>query len=190
MLVEGIKLNLGCGHDLRKGWINIDVKSWVGADVVSDIRDLDYDKFSDMDMVFANQVFQYLSYRDVARVLDSICKNAHEGTVIWISVPDFKQRVDRYSNRRRSLEQINYDIFGGQQKEDRPEYLVNRSVWDMELLERTLRNAGFQTVEQIQTDEMYHEWGIEIAAVKGAGKREKIWNLQENLEINGWLTTI
>lgn len=32
------KLNIGCGRDYRKGWINIDISKDIGADFVLDIR--------------------------------------------------------------------------------------------------------------------------------------------------------
>jgi predicted SAM-dependent methyltransferase len=37
---EGPKLNLGCGFDIREGWINIDLHDWHKPDMVADVTNL------------------------------------------------------------------------------------------------------------------------------------------------------
>ena len=37
---EGPRLNLGCGFDVREGWVNIDMHDWHKPDIVADVTDL------------------------------------------------------------------------------------------------------------------------------------------------------
>lgn len=35
-----MKLNLGCGTDIRKGWINLDIAKLDGIDVIHDVNNV------------------------------------------------------------------------------------------------------------------------------------------------------
>ncbi|OVE82309.1 hypothetical protein BVY04_01315 [bacterium M21] len=81
------KLNLGCGTDIRAGWVNLDKASIDGVDVV---HDLDSGKlpFSDesFDLILCNDVIEHIDYFPVLsechRVLSS-------GGRLVIEVPHF-----------------------------------------------------------------------------------------------------
>jgi SAM-dependent methyltransferase len=68
------RLNLGCGTDVRAGWINLDVAPLAGVDVVHDLSSLplpfDDNRFSE---ILAKDVLEHLDYipvlRDLHRVL-------------------------------------------------------------------------------------------------------------------------
>lgn len=49
-------LNLGCGKDIRSGWVNVDVKDWFGVDVVADLN---------LPFPFPNRSFSYVLVRGV-----------------------------------------------------------------------------------------------------------------------------
>lgn len=57
------KLNLGCGKDIREGWINLDVSQLPGVDVVHDVNILPL-PFGDgeFDEILARDVLEHVEY--------------------------------------------------------------------------------------------------------------------------------
>lgn len=86
------KLNLGCGHDVRQGWINLDIASLPGVDVVHDISSIPL-PFSneDFDHILCLDVLEHLEYIPVLEDLHRILK---PGGTIRIQVPHFTSRYN------------------------------------------------------------------------------------------------
>jgi SAM-dependent methyltransferase len=67
------RLNLGCGTDVRPGWVNLDIAPLHGVDVVHDLRRLplpfDNGRFSE---VLAKDVLEHLDYVPLLRELHRI----------------------------------------------------------------------------------------------------------------------
>lgn len=62
--MDAVKLNIGCGYDIRKGYINIDVKEGVGVDLVLDATSLHL-PFDDnsVDEILLYHVLEHMVYR-------------------------------------------------------------------------------------------------------------------------------
>lgn len=69
------RLNLGCGTDVRHGWVNLDVAPLPGVDVVHDLGTLPL-PFEDarFDHVIAKDVLEHLDYVPVLRELHRILR--------------------------------------------------------------------------------------------------------------------
>ncbi len=67
------RLNLGCGTDVRQGWVNLDVADLPGVDVVHDLAELPL-PFADehFSEVLANDVLEHLDYIPVVRELHRV----------------------------------------------------------------------------------------------------------------------
>jgi SAM-dependent methyltransferase len=84
------RLNLGCGGDIRKGFVNVDIARLPGVDLVHDLNELPL-PFEDESVseIVCQDVLEHLDYvpllRDLHRILEP------RGTV-WISVPHFTSR--------------------------------------------------------------------------------------------------
>ena len=80
-------LNLGCGRDIRKGWVNLDRAALPGVDVVHDLdcRPL---PFADgqFDLVLAKDVLEHVDYIPLLRELHRILR---VGGRLEIQVPHF-----------------------------------------------------------------------------------------------------
>ena len=63
------KLNLGCGGDIRSGYLNVDMNAWGGPDLVADIRKLDFLPSQGYEEIVAQDVLEHLPRSDTLRVL-------------------------------------------------------------------------------------------------------------------------
>ncbi len=81
------KLNLGCGKDIKEGYINLDIVSLEGVDVVADIeKELPFED-NYFDEVYSDNVLEHVENLDMLlKELHRICKK--EG-LIHIIVPHF-----------------------------------------------------------------------------------------------------
>jgi len=84
------KLNLGCGTDIRKGWINLDIAKIPGVDIVYDINKLPIPfKNEVFDYILCNDVLEHVEYVPLMKELHRILK---EYGIIEIKVPHFSSR--------------------------------------------------------------------------------------------------
>jgi SAM-dependent methyltransferase len=85
------KLNLGCGHDTREGWVNLDSAELPGVDVVHDLSvvplPFEGERFSE---VLCQDVLEHVDYvpvlRDIHRVL-------RPGGKVMIRSPHYSSRA-------------------------------------------------------------------------------------------------
>lgn len=92
-----IKLNLGCGTDLRIGYINVDIRSDVGADLVHDItRQFPY---SDgvADEIVARDVIEHLTLSQQEQLFTELHRLLISGGNLHLRVPDIDDIFERFS---------------------------------------------------------------------------------------------
>jgi len=84
------KLNLGCGNDIKKGWINLDIAALEGIDVVHDLSKLPL-PFEDnsIDEVLCQDVLEHLEYIDLLKDIHRILK---KGGLLKARIPHFTSR--------------------------------------------------------------------------------------------------
>src|SRR6516225_5520478 len=63
------KLNLGCGWDLREGYINVDFQPFHNPDLVADVRDLSSLPSGWFEEIVAQDVLEHLPRLDTLRTL-------------------------------------------------------------------------------------------------------------------------
>ena len=71
------KLNLGCGQDIRKGYVNLDFLKLRGVDVVHDLNKFPYPFDDDeFDEIYTSHVLEHLDNLPKAmKELKRICRN-------------------------------------------------------------------------------------------------------------------
>jgi len=84
-----VKINLGCGKDIRKGWINVDKLELPGVDIVHDLNKFPYpfpDNFADY--ILMNHILEHLD--DVIAVMEEIYRILKPKAIVEIAVPYYK----------------------------------------------------------------------------------------------------
>lgn len=85
-----IKLNLGCGKDYKKGFVNCDTVKGIGADVEMDCVDLSRFKDGSVDLIFCHSFFEHLyKYQQVPFLKDCRRILNDKGVLVILGISDF-----------------------------------------------------------------------------------------------------
>ena len=140
------KLHLGCGNNIIKGWINIDISGI--ADVVTDLRKpLPYPDNSAL-YIFNEHFIEHLTLEEAYHFLRECYRTLIPKGVLRITTPDLKYLVDCYLSKQTST----WEDVGWTPKT--PCQMVNEGItlwghkflYDQEELESLLRSAGFSNI--------------------------------------------
>ena len=117
------KLNVGCGENVREGWVNLDSVSIPGVDVVHDIEKIPF-PFADGEFVeiLCRDVLEHVEYIPVLRELHRILR---PGGVLKIQVPHFSSRnnfVDPTHRKMFSVSTFDFFIHGTSRFAERAYY--------------------------------------------------------------------
>jgi len=117
------KLNIGCGTDIRKGYINLDSMAIPGVDVVHDIEKTPL-PFPDneFDEILCQDVLEHVEYLPILKDLHRILKT---GGKLNIRVPHFTSKNNYIDPTHRKLFSINtFDFFikNSKRREERKYY--------------------------------------------------------------------
>ena len=101
------KLNLGCGTDIRPGWINLDIAPLEGVDIVHDINKLPLPFKSDsFEYILCKDILEHVDYAPLMKELHRILK---KGGIIEIEVPHFTSRLNFVDPTHKKL--FSYKLF-------------------------------------------------------------------------------
>lgn len=86
------KLNLGCGSDIKKEYINLDIANLPGVNVVHDINKLPLPfKKEEFDYILCQDILEHIDYIPLLKELHRILK---KDGIIEIRVPHFSSRFN------------------------------------------------------------------------------------------------
>jgi SAM-dependent methyltransferase len=82
------KLNLGCGDNILKGYVNIDIVPLLGVDVVHNLNCIPYPfKDNEFDEIYADNVLEHL--QDIPAIMQELHRIMKPGAKLIITVPHF-----------------------------------------------------------------------------------------------------
>lgn len=104
------KLNLGCGKDIKKGWVNLDSVKLPGIDIVHNIEKLPIPfKNGEFDEILCQDILEHTDYVPILQELHRILKT---GGKLTIRVPHFTSRNNFIDPTHKKLFSINtFDFF-------------------------------------------------------------------------------
>jgi len=151
-----MKLNLGCGDDVREGYLNIDVRR-----TKQNVLQLDLEKemlkpfpSDSVDEIIMKDFIEHLSWRVVEDFLKDCYRVLKKGGRMYIQVPDLeviaKKVILNPNYRYGNLEgwkAISFWVYGAQ------DYLENahKAGFTIPTLKKLLESVGF-VVERIEND--------------------------------------
>ncbi|MEK7659811.1 MAG: methyltransferase domain-containing protein [Patescibacteria group bacterium] len=85
-----IKINFGCGYDIKPGWVNVDSSQLPGVDIVHDVQQVPLPFASgSISEVVCQDIFEHIEY---IPVLKDIFRILQPGGTITIRVPHFTSK--------------------------------------------------------------------------------------------------
>jgi ubiquinone/menaquinone biosynthesis C-methylase UbiE len=105
------KLNLGCGEDVKSGYVNMDLLKLKGVDVVHDINKFPWPfKENEFDLVYTSHVIEHVD--DLVKVMAEIRRICKPKARIHIRVPHFSCGVSyRDPTHKRLFSYFTFDYF-------------------------------------------------------------------------------
>lgn len=97
-----IRLNLGCGHDLRMGYINSDLYD-PAADVKLDSSNLPYENNS-VDEILAYHIIEHFPYRQSLNTLSEWYRVLKAGGKLRIETPDLLSSCEAFAAHKNDHE--------------------------------------------------------------------------------------
>lgn len=83
-----MKLNVGCGKDVREGYINLDAVKHEGVDVAWDLNKFPYPfEDSSMDEIIAKAILEHVN--DAKQTIEELWRIAKPNANIYVEVPHF-----------------------------------------------------------------------------------------------------
>jgi len=141
-----MRLNLGCGSDIRTGFTNIDVAQQqlpLGLYRQGDVSNLDWlCTNSSVEEMLVLNVLQYIPYKVMDQVLSNWANKLCNNGCIKILSPDINILCKLFSSRNMDLTTFSANVFGSQDQ------IVNfgKSATDMKDICRQLESLGLKVV--------------------------------------------
>ena len=126
------KLNLGCGKDVREGWVNLDVVRNKGVDVVWDLEAFPYPfKDNEFDYVLMDMSLEHLSYPE--KTLREIWRITKKDAVVEINVPHFScWQTWGDITHRRGFNHGSLNSFSSRHRDGNSLQLIQKEVFNIE----------------------------------------------------------
>lgn len=112
-LPNPLLLNLGCGNDVREGFVNIDLFSDNPNVVGMDIRKLELPDES-ADYILASDILEHFSHNETLTVLSEWVRVLKKNAEIVVRSPSLKLQSQAYLRGDWNADIASYMIFGGQ----------------------------------------------------------------------------
>jgi len=166
------KLNLGCGHDKRPGFINIDANEMLEPDEVLNLEVFSLSGHfteNSVELIVANDIIEHLFRWEAMELMNEMYMVLIDGGTLEMRLPDFEAIVN---NTEIGLESKIPLLFGGQDipqgepdpshRRRYPEFYCHKFSYTRESMRRELEAVGFTVLscETVGTN-------MEIKCVKG-----------------------
>lgn len=157
-----IKLHLGCGKRIMKGWVNTDLSYTDGVDLqLNFLEPLPFDNES-VSMIYSEHVLEHFEKNDAAAILKECHRILKKGGKIRIGVPDAEIYFRKYLENDRDFFSKIKHLGGAMEPLEQPIDVINQMfrmggahlfAWDFEAMKKTMEKAGFRNIIKRQSME-------------------------------------
>jgi predicted SAM-dependent methyltransferase len=146
-----VKLNLGCGGDIKKGYINIDINKRVGVDIAMDLvtQDLPFADNS-VDHINLQDIIEHFYHNQQDWFIGQCYRKLKDGGTIYIQTPDLGVICKRYYGMLVNPTPLQHPMSGEQvarslyaNSDSTTPYDNHKWAYDEESLKEILTRHGF-----------------------------------------------
>jgi predicted SAM-dependent methyltransferase len=156
------RVNLGCGSDVREGFVNVDLNAWYKPDVLADVRDVGFLPTQYYDELVAQDVLEHLPRTDTARTLFHWNRPLRMGGILRLRLPSVLGIADLLRDPKNHAptmqEELIQCLFGTQAYTGDFHY----TSFTRPLIDHYLAMTGFEIAQL----DMLHGWLFEVEARK------------------------
>jgi 1,2-diacylglycerol 3-alpha-glucosyltransferase len=134
---QDVRLNLGCGSDIRDGYINIDQRKMDGVDLIADVSNLPYPEAS-VSEILANDVIEHFPRGRTEDVLSEWVRILGLCGTLKLQCPDVRALSYAIVSNQFPVKEFSRRIYGGQDYAGNFHY----AGFDIPEMKRMLRKLG------------------------------------------------
>jgi len=152
---KGLKINLGCGHTIKAGWVNVDFNP--ECELSLDLREPLPFSDNSCALIYSEHFFEHLEHPvEISLLLSESLRVLQAGGTFSLGVPDTEWPLLAYGNPEK------YDYFDYANKVFHPwlttklEHInehfrqdgQHKYAWDFETMESVMQKAGFINIRR------------------------------------------
>jgi SAM-dependent methyltransferase len=105
------KLNLGCGRDILKDYINLDIVKLPGIDIIHDLNKIPYPfKDNEFNEIYCNHVLEHVD--DLIKTMEELKRISKPNAIIIIKGPHFSCGINyRDPTHKRAFSYFTFNYF-------------------------------------------------------------------------------
>lgn len=145
-----LKLNLGCEHDKRTGWINLDIDPRVTPDVVGDARAMPQFADETFSEIYASHLLEHFFEHEVIPTLNEWNRLLTPGGSLIIIVPDVQKVCQYWAAALLSETDILKGFIGDNQVKS--PFMLHKTFFWFSRLKALLESTNYDNI---------HEFGIQ-----------------------------
>lgn len=145
--MQELRVNLGCGHRLLEGHLNIDFRELPGVDVVAAAHRLPFKMDSIAELTSSHLVEHFREHEFKTMVLPHWRSRLQPVGRLRIICPDWEAMLDSLRSGTMTLGQFKEITFGGQEYEGNDHY----AMYTPQTLSDLLLEGGFSDIEVVAT---------------------------------------
>ena len=110
------KLNIGCGDDIKKGFVNLDFVEMPGVNIIHDLNKFPWSfKKNTFDEIYVSHVLEHID--DLVKTMREIRRISKNGATVYIRAPHFSCGVSyRDPTHKRLFSYFTFDYFSDPKK--------------------------------------------------------------------------
>jgi predicted SAM-dependent methyltransferase len=153
LLALSNRLHIGCGDVRLPGFINMDFRQTMAADIAADCTKLSVFPPESLGLVYSHAFFEHLYQHDRERNLKSVYDSLRkDGQAVYIGLPDFRIIAQAYLNREKGVIGEVFDLYNVYRyTHGDPEHVkgwwleqLHKSLFDAETVDDLLARSGFR----------------------------------------------
>ena len=137
-----VRLNLGCGSDIRDGFVNIDRRKIDGVDLITDVSNLPYHDESVREIV-AHDIIEHFPRGETEKVLTEWTRVLKQNGILKIQCPNVRDLSYALVSHQIPVKEFARRIYGGQEYDGN----FHHTGFDIPEMKRVLHAIGMKPTQ-------------------------------------------